>query len=1139
MSSAWFEDTEYLTPDTLDRRIEYAEDPIVGEAYHNMMEDYRWWGHSSPYARFHSYFETIRYREMHRLYDRSPFAEMQSVISLPGQNEEWKVLPYADKAGNAFTAYPPGVMPPEYSTLKSADFINPSDHDAKQFKLNRARKSLLDAIDQTEWRDLHRDEGIERYIERMREVHDPFWRGEHIVPDVTTKVPRPAVGDGRVELSPYSVFDQVAADTFFAPRTPIGDLSTEELAKERVQDKHLTSLNTTRLSDQAAAWGEQAALRQAYERALYSHHIAALIAAEQRVPYPSPPLPDPRLSKDSVTEARKRFTVRLATLNELNYPMQDLSDPVHRQRYQAAVGAYVVAGQESGFLPLELDKLPLIFREALEKLRTSEFIISRDRALAIAKKGHEQTLRMRQEILDAIEQPHEVRVHWSGPNERYERVERPEPWERRPLELSKEKMQQLASADTSSATDASIAASNTTNPSLVNGSSRGASTALVSGSTSAALDASKYYSKALGEFDWASYNRDVYRSGMSPAEFDIACEAMLEAIDLHFQSTSSASSSSLISSSSSQSTPLSLEERLEGRKFKMQSEMEKYDAQHPRPELPKKVTRDRYEVYEKRMQEWINDRELHIRQLIRENPISMPPAQEILSVIGLSTTTAAEVPPTTTSTNVTTTSTSAVENLITRTATWAELLSAEVEENMTEFYRALGEFLQKDVNQQLSLDEVQAFAHEYMPRLHLLGLGPQGYAGGGAREAERLNMARNDFVHVFRPISAYTKPEIEKEFGEQFAYTGQYKMVDQRKRALRAQDMVHRMQSHLRAMAERYAPTNVMDSFKTTRELEMERREAVLMQRDAIHEAFLMANDQQIANATNQANRVMSLYQISFDLGVQYRNMAIIATDPELKHLGGGEAPLKLRPPEHIPLPRFLHWPARIIAVIERVVIRYPQYYAIKASTWLGHRFGFHATPLASWLFKRVGLDLTASSMYAATVLDAKTRYIYHPYYMDAYHRLHQTLMAPETAHLPLQEAWESTTPYLPSWLEWRFKTWRDKWYRRLKRSVSTPFRFFLIPTLALTAVATVAVLEQRQTWFHDILRRYPAGLETSLEERRKWAQRNQLWLPPFMRKTGPAPIFFGPQRTAPDQLNAPYYHRTNSFNAADYQPID
>lgn len=1089
MARVSFEESDYVTPDSVQQKLALAEDPFIGELYHHITEDYRSWGHQSRYNNFKSYFELIRHREIHRMYTRSPLNEFVQSIEMPGERESWTVLPIADKHGNSFTAYPPGVIPPQFDLFDSPDGIELSPYDEKIQTDGLDERLALDVHTFDQFAQQADLDSMDAYMKRVREVHGPYQRGEAIVPDLVTRIPKPIRRNEGNPLSLYSALDQVAVDTLFTPDRPIGDLTLVERAKAKVVEAHRSATWTTRAADQAATWGEQAALRQLYERSLYAHHVASLVSLEQGKQMPSPPLPDPRLSRASLTDARKRFSVRLVTLNELNYPIHDTSDPLARQKYQASIGAYVVAGQESGFLPADIDKLPKIFRDALEALRRADFIVERDKALALAKKGHEQMMLMRQEILGNLDSPQFVNVHWSGPDSRYEHIPSNDRWQKLPAQ----NQQTSAAALASSATPPAL-------PSTTSPSTTAATTSTANAPSTVANESvvNKYFSPSLNEFDWPAFNKDVFSTDMTPAEFDVACEAMLQALDLQHQAALPALSleaqRSILPQDSISLTPT---ERLAQRHQKIQFGISEFAAANPRPTMPKKITRESYELYENRMDLWLKERERTHRRLVKENPISLPPMKDALAAMGL----VAQDPVTGEE----------------RVATWAEILVQKADSDAADFYRNFFEFLQRDTTGELSLDEVNAFAAQHQSKLGLLGL-------SGPNDA-----ARASFVDTFRPFASLSEQAIIDAYGENSLNFGLGASMDKRHRYLRAQRLTEDIERKL-ALSPTSKLPHSLSLQKTTKELEQARRAAINDHTQVIHEGLLMKSAEEFEKSKTRLNDALRTARSDFDLRLQYRNYAIITTDPELKYMS---APQISGPPEHIPLHRSLHWPFRILTWLQRYLLHKPAYHALLTYNWFATRWSFERSWVARWLVRRSGMDLAYSA--ADTVgLDPKTAHFYHPYYRHTLYRLYYFLHAPETAKMSLPERALATSPSLPTWSEFRLNNWRLRWMERLSSLVSKPSRLIVLPAIAMATAATVAMLEQRNTWAHDVIRAQPAGLEVSSEERRRWLQRSI----PIWSKRGPKPIFLGIGHTPLEYQDAPYLHTANSSNAADFRII-
>lgn len=1090
MSQISFEDSDYATPDSIDQKIALSADPFIGELYHHLTEDYRYWGNQSRFNNFQSYFEMIRHREIHRLYTRSPVNEFIDVIEQPGEREAWTVLPHMDKFGNAHTAYPPGLIPPNFEAFNPSDELELSPHDELVQEEGSIDKVFRDVYNFTKERELADQEAMDEYMDRIQEVHAPYLRGEAIVPDLTTRIPKPALMNQGNPLSRYSALDQVAIDTIFKPERPIGDLSVIERAKAAVVESHMTPDWTTRTADRAAAWGEQVALRSLYERALYANHVASLVSLEQGKQMPSPPLPDPRLSRESLADARKRFSTRLATLNELNYPIHDTSDPVARQKYQASIGAYVVAGQESGFLPADIDKLPKIFRASLEALRRADFIVERDKALALAKKGHEEMMRLRQEVLTDAESniPRFVDVHWSGPDARYAHVPSDDLWKRIP------KNAESSSTIASSAPSATIATSEATTATVA------ATTSPTAPSTAVAEPAlNKYFSSSLNEFDWAAFNKDVYSPDMTPAEFDVACEAMLHAIDLQHQASLPALSlEAQRAEFNSDYASLTPTERLAQRNHNLQLGMTEFAAANPRPLLLKKITRESYELYEERMSLWLKERERTMRRLVKENPVNIALTKESLTAMGL----VAKDP------------VSGEE----RVATWSELLVQKTDAEAVEFYQNFLEFLQRDTASELSLDEVHAFAAQHQNRLGMLGL-------SGSTDAMRAS-----FVETFMPLSSLSPQAILDIYGEDIVENRMFPIMDKRHRYLRAQHMSDQIEQQLKISPTSKLPHRLALQ-KTTKELEQARRAAVNDQKQLLFETLLMQSAEEAEKTEQRLLALIRNVKSDFEMRLQYRNYMIITTDPELKYMS---APQQISAiPEHVPLPRYARWPFRILTWLQRYLIHKPIYHATLAYNSVASYFSFERSMLARWLVKRSGLDLVTWKS-DSIGLDPKTAHFYHPYYRQTLYRLYYFLHAPETANLSITERSVASSPSLPSWAEYRIQRWRTRWTNRISSFVSTPSRFMLLPVVAMVTVATVAMLEQRNTWAHDIIRAKPEGFEVSSDDRRRWMLRSI----PSWSKQGPRPIWYGVQHQPLDHQDAPYLHRANSSNAADFRVI-
>lgn len=1082
-------DPDYTLPGTVEQKVNMASDPVIGELYQHLVHDYRWWGLESRYNKFKTYFDVIRHREIHRMYEREPLEEFFAVIEKAGEKESWTVLPHTDKYGNTYTAYPPGVEPPRYRLDGTGDKLPLSPYDTKIQESGQANlffRELLDPIEFREEADLSRQED---YLQQLRDVHSPYWRGEAIVPDITTHIPPPLVLNEGNPLSRYAALDQVAVDQLFTPKRPIGDLSLAERAKAPVDEAHRAEAWTSRSVDQAATWGEQSVLRQLYERSLYAHHVAGLVALEQGKEMPSPPLPDSRLSRASLTEARKRFTIRLATLNELNYPFHDLSDPLVRQKYQASIGAYVHAGQESGFLPADVDQLPQIFQDALQALRRADFILERNSALALAKKGHEDMMRMRAEILSSLDSPQHVNVHWSGPDARYEVAPSNELWEKVGLNSAASGSPSAISSATSSslapaATDAAIKASTSTSSTAPSTLSKATVLSKLSGSH--------------GQFDWLAFNQAVNPEKMTASDFDVACEAMLQAFDLQHQAAAPAADINAALSAHSASLSLTPTERLAHRHLKITSQLAQFDAANPRPTLSKKHTGKGYEVYEKLVATWLKEREAHLRKLLKEYPISLPPVSEVIRSM--------EVPSTEGSAQ------------LQPTATWGDALAQRAYADTFKFCQSFFEFLQRDAANQLQSDEVTAFAFLYEDRLGLTGL-------TGSKESRRAQ-----FIEAFRPYSSFTKAELVRKYPEESVENGIAGNLDTRARVMRAKGYMRDLEAVLRTVPGSPLP-HVTSHLKTTQVLEEERRAGVTEFRQVSFETMLMQTEQEFKHNTEILETILGASYSDYTMRMQYRNYAAIQTDPEFKYMGERSM---FGVPEHLPLPKPLHWPARIITALERVFIKMPQYYGIHALAWWRTNFGWQNSWLRTMAIKASGIDLNYNAYASALPLDPLVSHRYHPYYRHTLYRLYYFLHAQETAHLSPEQRINHTISYVPTWSAWHLERLRMRWTNRLAGMVSTPARFLLLPFVAMTTIATVAVLEQRDTWAHDLIRAKPEGLEVSPQERRRWLQK-QL---PIWAKHGPKPIFFGELGQPADFQDAPYLHRANSSNAADFKLI-
>ena len=1182
-------ESDYLTQNELGRRMRLANDPYLGEIYHNMMEDYRWWGHESRYSNFKSYFETIRYREMRRLYTRYPFKEFMMSIEAPGEKEAWTVLPHADLQGNTATAYPPGMMPPQYANPDSLDALPKNPYESQVKLEGRVDRFIRDTVKPHEWWESDYLDEMEAYMDRIDEVHGPYARGEAIVPDVTTRIEKPIPMKG-TPLSIYAALDQVAVDSLFS-KPPYADMNQEERSIAPVAPEHLARAYSSRIPDLAADFGEKVALRQLYERAIYIHHVATMVALEKGLAAPAPPLPDPRLDEGSIHFARERFIDRLATLSYLSRPRSVENMPaLERQQYQAIVGAYVVAGQESGFLPADFEKLPKIFQEAVDRLRRAEFILERDKALKLADKGYEETLRLRAQTLATADSKQHVRVHWSGHEAEYARVEKIEPWERirtttDPLpaasNLSSAADSTAAASvnapSDSSAPSSSFASPASTAPTAPTASSASsdlsaapatpasidssapidsidsnaaadstlatayedallqklessksvqaealdifkaasaeieASAAQVEASTAQAeafsatestieslpTDKTTYYSAVTGQFDWHSFNKDAYHEGMSLAEFDVACEAMLRAVDLQFQAANAklaAESDPLYVAQESAplDTPL---ERMEKRSELISSKLAEYDAVNPRPELPDRITRANYEGYKKKMAEWLDSREKNMDRILKDNPISLPPMNDILSAMGM-----AEENPKTGELSV---------------ATWGQVMAEEAATSRNEFLSDFMDLLQRDVAATLTMDELEAFSILHESKLGILGLG-----------SSKKHM-KATFIEHFRPFSSYTNEEILERYGTVDLMYGTAKSADRRFRAVRADQLKSSMLRSFESFQ------NLSVPLKSTLDLEKERRESVRDQRLILHESLLMKTDEEATQLHEEFTRLSKHAKSHFELQTQYRNFAAAITDVEFKY---SRERVMDGPPKHFPLPKAVQPAAAAITLLERIFYKMPQLYIYRFGSWLNNTFGFEQSWMARRLVRHYGLDLLRPATLDIP-LDPKTAHIYHPYYRTVIYRLYYFLHAPETKNLNAQARAAATSPFLPSWSVWHFRRIQSDILRRLRGFVSTPFRLFMIPFAAMTTIATVSVLEQRKTWAHDLIRSRPEGLEFSPRDRRLWMQRN-LKMRPWAR--------WGPTSWVPhhslDYLNeyqdAPYLHRANSSNAADFKII-
>lgn len=1077
---------EYVTERVAKKRLELATDPFIGEVYINAMEDYRWWGSDNKYSKDPNYFRLVRARELSKDYRRAPFKEFMEIVGKPGDDEAWTVLEHPDIQGNVYRAYPPGVDPPDLPSdptlqVPNSDQLKIPEDIEEQRKLDRTLSTARRLIDTSRYLDMLRETSMETFVEDRLNSEKEYLSGEAIVPDLKTVVEEPF--DPRfkpMDPSPYSAIDRLQADTIFAPKQVYSDLNMLEQGTSPVSNQFRASNprfpstspvdsrgdvydNTSHL-DRAASFANKVSLQVAYERSLFTHHVACLIAEENGLPLPHTPLPDPRLSKVDIFTSRKNFSDFIATLADLQtLPPATLSsqaasssssssvssplsstptDPLATQQYYSKTAAFVLAGIEKGLLPSDPSSLPLPFQEALARYKRAEYIAGRAKSIALTEQGREFTKKTAAEIKAEPSRFIEPPVHWNDEGEiKFDKPRVLEQWEK----------PQVSTTSTTGEL-----------------SSLAAPSSLPSSSEPQSVDISKPIWVQDAIYELKKHGRHTEASQL----------------DELFQNVARQHESFLLS--------------------------------HPLPSPPQSQDVDSMRLYELSMTKVLDEREQNWRQKLSSLPTTLLPLRikEAIGVVNVTVPTDKMTATLGLETSDEPSLSPKLRPIKKHAESWVDRLVNAADEKLHRYHKELSEFLEKDVLGLTTMDEVRAFAERYWT-------GPE----------------LQSFIEQFRPLHSLTRDELVAMYGEPVVSQGSVALLDRNQRVLRADKLVEGFNRYWYARDPSRRPKHMLDelempTFKSTRQLNQEMRQRMDAKKALLFEHIQSFSPEQLDAVTGhmrEHDRHL-IHQVAVETAM--RDKRIIESDPEFKYLSSRP---KWAPTLHQPHGLITQGVFSVLAPITYHLYQRPKAFIHRNLLRLWAVVTMQTPTMQRHLLRVSGLDMKIPiSVFSDLRLDPATTSVTHNYYRNTLYRLHYFFNPPEGVS-PTQ-TFAQTESWIPTWFEWRLREFRLGLFHRMNYWASGP-NFWWVPAFALTALGTYAMLEQRNTWAHDLLRTQPAGLEWSINRRRAFIQNCERIQPnPFKRaRVGPTAFWLGPYEENPLQ-NTPWLHKTNSSNARDFK---